>query len=59
MTQDDAGGTAGPEFTRMARRPRRRNDAMFTECEHMAPAERRHAANTALDTLADFISIDA
>ncbi|MCY0937547.1 hypothetical protein [Streptomyces sp. H34-S4] len=57
MTEDDAGGTASPEFTRLARAGLDgANDTMFTQCERMTPTERRHAANTAL---AAFISIDA
>ncbi|KPI33699.1 hypothetical protein OV450_6407 [Actinobacteria bacterium OV450] len=60
MTEDDAGGICSPEFTRLARASLTGvNQAMFTECERMTTGQRRQAANTALDTLVGFISIDA
>ncbi|MEV4928065.1 hypothetical protein [Streptomyces roseoverticillatus] len=52
MTDDGVPGESSPEFRRLARAGLDgSNDAMFEECERMSPAERRAAANTALDTV--------
>ncbi|MBT2468369.1 hypothetical protein J7E97_10880 [Streptomyces sp. ISL-66] len=41
MTEDDAGGTASPEFTRLARAGLDgANDAMFAECERLCQRSR-------------------
>lgn len=57
MTDDGVPGPAAPEFRRLARLGLDGgNDAMFAECDRMTPAERREAANTALDFVVASVS---
>lgn len=52
MTKDGVPGLSTPEFRALARAGLDgENDMMFTACAAMTPAERRAAANTALDTV--------
>ncbi|MFD7732165.1 hypothetical protein ACFV6F_17470 [Kitasatospora phosalacinea] len=55
LTDPGAPGTASPEFRRLARAGLgATTDGMYRECELMTAAERRAAANTALDTLVGY-----
>ncbi|MFD7735305.1 hypothetical protein ACFV6F_33595 [Kitasatospora phosalacinea] len=55
LTDPAAPGHASPEFRRLARAGLGAStDGMYRECELMTTAERRAAANTALDTLVGY-----
>lgn len=50
-TDDDEPGPCGSEFHQPARMVPGSHAVVFTTCEEMAPAQRRSAVSTALDTL--------
>ncbi|MEU5157774.1 MULTISPECIES: hypothetical protein [Actinomycetes] len=55
----DAPGEASREFRRLARAGLGTStDGMYRECGQMTPAERRAAANTALDTLVGYAAMN-
>ncbi|MFE7193952.1 hypothetical protein [Kitasatospora sp. NPDC057541] len=55
LTDLEAPGVASPEFRRLTRAGLgATTDGMYRECELMTTAERRSAANTALDTLVGY-----